>query len=90
MRVAQVLTVLAFLAAGAAPASAADLAKVGRTITKEPTYKSKPQYCLLVLGPEAKFRVWLVQDGGTLYVDRNGNGDLTEAGETRCLEGEHV
>jgi len=25
--------------------------------------------------------VWLVQDGATLYVDRNGNGDLTEAGE---------
>jgi hypothetical protein len=29
------------------------------------------------LGPQAKTRVWLVLDGDTLYVDRNGNGDLT-------------
>src|SRR5262249_20959902 len=35
-------------------------------------------YCLLVFGPEAKTRVWLVQDDDTLYVDRNGNGDLSE------------
>jgi hypothetical protein len=34
-----------------------------------------------VFGPEAKFRAWLVQDGDVLYVDRNGNGDLTETGE---------
>ncbi len=26
-------------------------------------------------------RVWLVLDGDALYVDRNGNGDLTEPGE---------
>jgi hypothetical protein len=26
--------------------------------------------------------VWLVLDGDTLYVDRNANGDLTEAGES--------
>ena len=31
--------------------------------------------------PEAQTRVWIVQDGDTLYVDRNGNGDLTEPGE---------
>src|SRR5438552_416537 len=55
--------------------------QIERKITKEPAYKSKPKYCLLVFGPEAKTRVWLVQDGDTLYVDRNGNGDLTEAGE---------
>src|SRR5262249_19705371 len=35
----------------------------------------------LVFGPEAADRVWLVVDGDTLYVDRNGNGDLTEPGE---------
>jgi hypothetical protein len=64
------------------PLSAADLTKVDRTIAKEPAYKSKsPRYCLLVFGPEAKTRVWLVLDGDTLYVDRNGNGDLTEKGE---------
>jgi hypothetical protein len=34
-----------------------------------------------VFGPEGKDRVWLVLDGDTLYVDRNGNGDLTEYGE---------
>jgi WD40 repeat protein len=34
-----------------------------------------------VFGPEAKTRIWLVLDGKTLYVDRNGNGDLTEDGE---------
>src|SRR5262245_44214074 len=62
-------------------ASAADLSKVDRTIAKEPKYAGKPSYCLLVFGAEAKHRVWLVQDGHTLYVDRNGNGDLTEAGD---------
>jgi hypothetical protein len=65
----------------AAPVPAADLTRVDRKIAREPAYRSKPRYCLLVFGPEAKTRVWLVQDGGTLYVDRNGNGDLTEAGE---------
>lgn len=59
-----------------------DLKKVDRFIKKEPTYQSKsPKYCLLVFGPEAKTRVWLVLDGDTLYIDRNGNGDLTEQGE---------
>src|SRR5262249_15995750 len=28
----------------------------------------------------AKTRVWLVLDGETLYIDRSGNGDLTEKG----------
>lgn len=61
----------------------ADLSKIDRSIRKEPTYRGKPMYCLLVFGPEAKSRVWLVRDGNVLYVDRNGNGDLTESGE-RC------
>src|SRR5579859_2876050 len=56
---------------------AADLAKIDRTIVKEPKYIGQPRYCLLVFGPEATNRVWIVQDGGVLYVDRNGNGDLT-------------
>ncbi|HLJ93928.1 MAG TPA: sigma-70 family RNA polymerase sigma factor [Gemmataceae bacterium] len=62
------------------------LQQIDRKIAKEPDYKSKPKYCLLVFGPEAKTRVWLVQDGDTLYVDRNGNGDLTEAGEKVTAE----
>jgi hypothetical protein len=70
------------LALGGASAPAADLSTVERRIGKEPAYHSKaPRYCLLVFGPEKKTRVWLVQDGDTLYVDRNGNGDLTDEGE---------
>jgi hypothetical protein len=59
----------------------AGLTKIDRTIAKEPAYKSKPKYCLLIFGPEAKTRVWLVLDGNVLYVDRNGNGDLTGEGK---------
>jgi RNA polymerase sigma factor (sigma-70 family) len=62
-------------------AGAADLSKVDRTFKKEPAYKAGPKYCLLAFGPGAKQRVWLVLDGDTLYVDRKGNGDLTEEGE---------
>jgi hypothetical protein len=74
---------LACLAAEfAAEAPTPDLTKVERVIRKEPTYKTHaPRYCLLVFGPKADYQVWLVLDGETLYVDRNGNGDLTEAGE---------
>src|SRR6516162_1517208 len=68
-------------------ARAADLAKIERKIAKEPAYQTKtPKYCLLVFGAEAKSRVWLVQDGDTLYVDRNGNGDLTEDGKRVTLK----
>jgi hypothetical protein len=64
-------------------AYAADLARIDRSIKKEPAYKTKTQrYCLLVFGPDAGYRIWLVLDGDTLHVDRNGNGDLTEAGES--------
>jgi hypothetical protein len=57
------------------------LARTERHITREPPYTSAPKYGVLVLGPELKTRVWLVVDGDTLYVDRNGNGDLTNPGE---------
>jgi hypothetical protein len=74
--------VLAALTLGwTAPAGAADLSKIDRSLKKEPAYKSKPKYCLLVLGPKAETRIWLVLDGEVLYVDRNGNGDLTEPGK---------
>ena len=55
--------------------------KVDRAIGKQPSYRTTPRYCLLLFGPEGKSRVWLVLDGDTLYVDKNGNGDLTEPGE---------
>jgi hypothetical protein len=57
------------------------LRNLDRTITKEPKYAGTPLYLLLAFGPEAGFKVWVVLDGNTLYVDRNGNGDLTEEGE---------
>src|SRR5262245_35703569 len=61
---------------------AIDLTKIDRTIAREPAYKSKtPRYCLLVFGPQADKRVWLVLDKDVLHVDANGNGDLTEPGE---------
>ena len=65
-----------------APAAQRDLTKLDRSIAAEPIYESaSPRYCLLVFGPERKTRVWLVHDGNSLYIDRNANGDLTEAGE---------
>jgi hypothetical protein len=76
---------------GPTPARDAETAK--RFPTKEPLYRSAaPKYCLLTFGREGKTRVWLVfdsvpnpllpgKDKDFLYVDRNGNGDLTESGE---------
>lgn len=64
--------------AAAVPLKPAD---IDRSIGKEPKYDGKPVYCLLAFDAEAKQRVWLVHDGDTLYVDRNGNGDLTDDGE---------
>jgi hypothetical protein len=61
---------------------AVDLGAADRSLRKQPTFQSKqPQYCLMVFGPEAKTRVWVVLDGDVLYLDRNGNGDLTDPGE---------
>jgi hypothetical protein len=75
-------TALAVLVLVPGAAAAADLKKIDRAIAKEPAYVSKqPRYCLLLFGPEATTRVWLVADGDFLYVDRNGNGDLSEPGE---------
>jgi hypothetical protein len=73
--------VLIFITFFSAPLLAADLSRIDRKVAKEPAYTSRPEYCLLVFGPEAKTRVWIVQDGNNIYVDRNGNGDLTETGE---------
>lgn len=74
--------VLAWLVAPiwALPAQSADLTKIERTIGKEPAYQSQtPKYCLLVFGPEAKTKAWLVADGDVLHVS-NSEGDLTGAG----------
>jgi len=78
MRVAPLLLLFGLWTA---PAAGADLSKIDRTIAKEPVYKTKPQYCLLVFGREARVRVWVVFDGDTVYLDRNGDGDLTAKNE---------
>src|SRR5262249_23919582 len=86
VKMTRLVPALLALASLAPPAAATDLTKIDRTVGKEPAYQTKsPRYCLLVFGPEAKARVWLVLDGDTLYVDRNGNGDLTEEGESVAL-----
>ena len=63
-----------------------DLGKLDRTIRKQPAYTVKqPLYGLLVFGPKADKRVWIVLDKSkpdtdhydVLYVDRNADGDLT-------------
>lgn len=59
-----------------------DLTGIDRKILEEPIYVTgQPKYCLLVFGDQAKTRVWLVRDGSLLYVDRNSNRHLGEAGE---------
>jgi hypothetical protein len=70
----------------ATPALGADLSKIDRTIGKQPEYKGKPKYALLVFGLEARMRVGMVLDGQTLYVDRNGDGDLTGKDERFTLD----
>jgi hypothetical protein len=75
------ILISAILLAVTTGATAADLSKIDRAIRNEPKYAGKPEYCLVVFGPDAAERVWLVRDGDTLYVDKNGNGDLTEAGK---------
>jgi hypothetical protein len=62
-------------------AAAGEPPTIDRTLRREPAYATKPQYCLLLFGPEAKFHVWLVTAGEAFYADRNGDGDLTEPGK---------
>jgi hypothetical protein len=61
--------------------AAADAFSTDRTLRREPAYNVKPQYCLLLLGPEGKTRIWLVAAGEAFYADTNGDGDLTEPGK---------
>ena len=73
--------------AGSAAADADWLKNIDRTIRKEPVYETKsPRYALLVFGPRAKDRVWLVHDGATLYIDRKADGDLTDPADKVASE----
>jgi hypothetical protein len=67
-----------------------DLKDIDRRAPKEPSYTTKqPLYGLLVFGPEAQTRVWMVLDRSkpdaesydVLYADLDGDGDLTEPAE---------
>jgi hypothetical protein len=78
MRLSHLLPLVGAFGLFTPAAWAVDYSKIDRTIKKEPAYQSKaPQYALLLFGPEAKLRVWVVLDGDTVYIDRNGDGDLT-------------
>jgi hypothetical protein len=67
----------------------ADLGPIDRTLGRQPAYAAKPHYCLLLFGPEAKTRVWLVAAGEAFYADTNGDGDLTEPGKRVYSEGNY-
>lgn len=81
------LAAVACVGAFLTSASAGDLRDVPRALGKEPAYQGKPAYALLVFGADLKQRVWVVLDGATAYVDRNGNGDLTDPDEKVVLPG---
>ena len=79
-------------AAGATGASGADagvLARVERTIQKEPSYVAAPRYALFLLDAAGTARHWAVIDKSSpsgehydvLYFDLDGDGDLTDDGE---------
>lgn len=53
---------------------------VNTATLKEPAYQSTPKYSLITFGTNSDVRVWMVEDGKRLYVDRNANGDLTDDG----------
>jgi hypothetical protein len=85
----------------AAAAEPAALQQIERKAPKEPPYLARqPLYGLLVLGPTAQTRIWLVLDKSkpdgnrhdVLYADLNSNGDPTEAAErfTGQAEGEDL
>src|SRR6266852_5923684 len=90
MRKTAFLLAVVVMSALPAEATANDLPKIDRSLTKEPKYAHAPKYFLLVFGPVAKTRVWCVFDDKVLYVDRNGNGDLTKEGERFILNEEET
>lgn len=51
-----------------------------RRLVQEPDYSQRPRYVLLAFGVDRPVSVWMVEDGRTLYLDRNANGDLTDDG----------
>src|SRR5690242_13800761 len=63
----------AILIAGLTRASTNETRHVDHTIIKEPAYQSTPKYCLMTLGKSGAVKVWMVEDGKRLFVDKNAN-----------------
>jgi hypothetical protein len=57
-----------------------EITEIDRRIGPQPKYQSEPRYALLILGAESKSPIWIVQDDDRLYIDKNGNRDLTDDG----------
>ncbi len=53
---------------------------IERRLVREPKYQSTPRYAVLIVGTESKAPVWIVHDGQRLYIDKNGNRNLTDDG----------
>jgi hypothetical protein len=51
-----------------------------RSKLNEPKPVSSPRYALLVFDEKRQWKVLIVEDGRTLKVDKNANGDLTDDG----------
>jgi hypothetical protein len=75
-----ILLCCATLSLDCAWASTNQVSHLGSTLTKEPPYRSTPKYSLLILGDSGDVKVWMVEDGKRLFVDKNANGDLTDDG----------
>lgn len=91
MRISTILAASLLLAlATAGAAEPRELARIERSIKRQPEYTAeKPLFGLYAFGPEAKTRVWAVLDKSAadndqydvLYFDRDGDGDLTDENE---------
>ncbi len=76
----------------AADSKPIDFAAVPRTIAKAPLVSAAARYGLFLFGANGEKRVWAILDRtaamgdgpgfDVLYLDRDADGDLTEAGET--------
>ncbi len=80
---------------GSMPGAGAPKAERPSAITKEPMYKGKPMYMKVSLGNGPKADHWIVVDDATdgtwkIYIDRNGNGDLTDDGDGAWKEDRQI
>jgi len=80
MRTHALITIGLTLVAGTC--AIADASKRPSRPRAEPDYTTaQPFYCRILCKAKTDVDVWIVIDGDSLYIDRNGNGDLTEKGE---------